>query len=202
MDEDEAALVELSSTKEQNTWRNAQIPSSVPSEPALDHEDLPSSDRWLSGTTPVQLNPAEVQKVIVEHIVKSEVASLIPSTSVVKLRPFSGRMSNPSNESDYDTWHCNVELFLDDPSVSDLQRVRRIMESILSPATDIKSLKPCASPRAYLNMVDSADGAIVDGDELFSKFMNTFQNDGEKASSYLQRLQVAPNKTVRGGGFK
>lgn len=205
VDEDEAALVELSSTKEQNASKmNAQSPSSVPNEPALDHDDLPRSDRRLSGTTShVQLNPAEVQKVIVEHIVKSEVASAIPSTAVVKLRPFSGRIPQPSNESDYDTWRCNVELLLDDPSVSDLQRVRRIMESLLPPATDIvKSLGPRASPRAYLNMLDSAYGAIEDGDELFSKFMNTFQNDGEKASSYLQRLQVALSKAVRGGGIK
>lgn len=47
------------------------------------------------------------------------------------------------------------------------------MESLLSPATDIvKSLGPHASPRAYINMLDSAYGAIKDGDELFSKFMN------------------------------
>lgn len=77
------------------------------------------------------------------------------------------------------------------------------MESLLPPATDIvKSLGPRASPRAYLNVLDAAYGAIDDGDELFSKFMNTFQNDGEKASSYLQRLQVALSKAVRGGGIK
>lgn len=69
----------------------------------------------------VQLNPAEEQKVIVEHIVKSEVAAEIPSTAVVKLHPFSRRILQPSNESDYDTWHCNVELLLDDPSMSDLK---------------------------------------------------------------------------------
>ncbi len=202
-DEEEVVLVKLSSPKEQHTSKvNAQILSSVPSEPALDREDIPSSDRQLSRTmSQVQLNPAEIQKVIVEHIVKSEVASAIPSTTVIKLRPFSGRI--PWYESDYDTWHCNVELLLDDPSVSDLQRVRRIMESVLPPATDIvKSLEPRASPRAYLNILDSSYGAIEVGDELFSKFMNTFQNDGEKASSYHQRLQVALSKAVRGGGIK
>ncbi len=204
-DEEEVVLVKLSFPKEQHTSKvNAQILSSVPSEPALDREDIPSSDRQLSRTmSQVQLNPAEIQKVIVEHIVKSEVASAIPSTTVIKHRPFSGRIPQPSNESDYDTWHCNVKLLLDDPSVFDLQRVRRIMESVLPPATDIvKSLEPRASPRAYLNMLDSAYGAIEVGDELFSKFMNTLQNDGEKASSYLQRLQVALSKAVRGGGIK
>ncbi len=111
---------------------NAQILSSDPSEPALDREDLPSSDRQSSRTmSQFQLNPAEIQKVIVEHLVKSEVASAIPSTTVIKLRPFSGRIPQPSNESDYDTWCCNVELLLDDPSVSDLQRVRRIMFYLL-----------------------------------------------------------------------
>ncbi len=97
MDEDEAVLVELSSTKEQNASKtNAQIPSSVSNEPALDDDELPRSDRQLSGTTShVQLNPAEVQKVIVEHIVKSEVASVIPSTTVIKLCLSRGEFFSP-----------------------------------------------------------------------------------------------------------
>lgn len=204
-EEDEPVLDELNSVREENVPNiNVQRPSSILNVPTLDQNDLPSSEKRLSGAmSHVQLNPAEVQKVIVEHIVKSEVAAAIPSTAVVKLRPFSGRIPQPNNESDYDTWRCNVELLFDDPSVSDLQRVRRIMESLLPPATDIvKSLGSRASPRAYLNMLDSAYGAIDDGDELFSKFMNTFQNEGEKASSYLQRLQVALSKAVRGGGIK
>lgn len=51
VDEDEAALVELSSTEEQNVSKtNVQSPGSVWNVLALYHDDLPRSDKWFSGT--------------------------------------------------------------------------------------------------------------------------------------------------------
>lgn len=104
VDEEEPVLDELNANKEQNT-STVQSPSSISNEQIPDIDGLHRSDKRLSGPmSHVQINPAEVQKVIVEHIVKSEVAAAIPSTTVVKLRPFSGRIPQPSHESDYDTW--------------------------------------------------------------------------------------------------
>lgn len=65
-------LDELNANKEQDTV-NVQSPSFIPNEEILYHDGLPRSDRRLSGPmSHVQINPAEVQKVIVEHIVKSD----------------------------------------------------------------------------------------------------------------------------------
>lgn len=135
--------------------------------------------------------PPEVQRVVVEHVVRNgEVAS--QSQAFTRISAFSGRSPCPMNESDYDTWRTSVELLLQDPTISDLNRSRRIIESLLPPAAGmIKPLGPTASPRAYLELIDSAFGPIEEGDELFARFLNTFQNAGEKPSSYLQRLQVA-----------
>lgn len=52
----------------------------------------------------------------------------------------------------------------------------------------------------YLEILDSACGTVKDGDDLFAKYLNTMQNNGEKPSVYLQRLQVILNTTLRRGG--
>ncbi len=82
------------------------------------------------------LNPPEVQRVVVEHIVKSvDAASNLHAP--FKLRYFSGKSPRPGNEVDYDMWHNSVELMLQDPSFSDLTRSRKILDSLLPPAADI-----------------------------------------------------------------
>nr|XP_023690093.1 zinc finger CCHC domain-containing protein 12-like [Paramormyrops kingsleyae] len=147
------------------------------------------------------INPPEIQRVIVEHIVKNEGGGS-QMHAPLRLRVFSGRGPRPSNEADYETWRTSVELLMQDPTLSDLQRSRRILDSLLSPASDvIKPLGPQALPAAYLNILDSAFGTVEDGDELFSRFLNTVQNVGEKPSLYCQRLQVALSKAVKGGSI-
>uniref|UniRef100_A0A3P8SMC1 CCHC-type domain-containing protein n=1 Tax=Amphiprion percula TaxID=161767 RepID=A0A3P8SMC1_AMPPE len=145
------------------------------------------------------LHPPKVQRYVVEHIVKSDDSAMNSSTQ--RLRAFSGRSPRPQTESDYDTWRSGVELLLQDPAVSDLQRSRKIFDSLLPPAADmVKHLRPDTSPTVYLQTLDSAYGTVQDGDELYAKFMDTFQDAGEKSSSYLQRLQVALNLAVKRGG--
>ena len=41
---------------------------------------------------------------------------------------------------------------------------------------------------------------MADGDECFAKFLSTLQNNGEKPSEYLHRLQVVLNTAVKRGG--
>ncbi len=58
-----------------------------------------------------------------------------------------------------------------------------------------------ASPHEYLALLDSAYGVTDDGDELFTKFLNTNQDSGEKPSSYLQCLQSILSKVIKRGGM-
>lgn len=146
------------------------------------------------------LSPPEVQRVVVEHIVKRD-DSALQMQSALRLRAFSGKVPRPSHEPDYETWRSSVDLILSDPSISDLQRSRRILESILPPAADVvRHLSPNSLPTDYLYLLDSAYGAVQDGDELYAKFLDTFQDAGEKPSAYLQRLQVSLNLAVKRGG--
>lgn len=143
------------------------------------------------------LNPPDVQQYVVQHIIKND-DHLVNFTQ--RLRPFSGRSPRPQTESDYDIWRSGVELLLKDPAVSDLQRPRRVVDSLLPPAADmIKHLGPDTPPSVYLQTLDSAYGTVQDGDELYAKFMDTFQDAGERPSSYLQRLQVALMQAMKRG---
>lgn len=147
------------------------------------------------------VNPPTVQRVVVEHVMRAnEVMS--PMHSSFRLRPFSGKIPRPNSELDYDTWRANVDLLLTDSSMSDLHRTRKILDSLLPPATDvIKHVNPQALPSVYLQLLDSVYGSVEDGDELLAKFMGTLQNNDEKPSDYLNRLQVALSAVVRRGGI-
>lgn len=157
---------------------------------------FPSAER--RSLTPGDLDPPEVQRYVVEHVVRSSDTSLHASH---RLRPFSGKVPRSNHEMDYDTWRSGVELVLRDPSISDLQRSRLIRDSLLPPACDlVKHLSPDTLPNVYLQQLESAYGTVQDGEELYAKFMDTYQNHGEKPSEYLQRLQVALQHAVRRGG--
>ncbi|XP_035981631.1 uncharacterized protein LOC118556964 [Fundulus heteroclitus] len=153
-----------------------------------------------SATPLIDVNPPAVQRVVVEHVVRSNDNS--PQfTSPSRLRAFSGKSPRPSHEADYDTWRASVEILIRDPSVPDLHCTHRILDSLLPPASEmIKHLSPQSSPSTYLKLLDSAYGTVEDGDELYARFMSTFQNDGELPSVFLQRLHTALSKTMRRGG--
>lgn len=148
----------------------------------------------------IDVNPQSIQRVVVEHMVRSSESSSHLATPG-RLRAFSGKCPRPNNEADYDTWHTSVEVLIKDPSVSKSHCAHRILDSLLPPASEmIKHLGPQAEPSAYLELLDSAYGAVEDGDELYARFMSTLQNDGEKPSAFLQRLHVALSTTMKRGG--
>ncbi|XP_041844922.1 zinc finger CCHC domain-containing protein 12 [Melanotaenia boesemani] len=169
----------------------------------LTNPSVPPAPPVLAGgfTQPViDVNPPSVQRVVVEHVVRNS-ENLPQSIAPGRLRAFSGRSVRPNNEADYDTWRASVEVLIKDPSVSDLHCAHRILDSLLPPASEmIKHLGPHASPSTYLKLLDSAYGAVEDGDELYARFMNTLQNEGEKPSAFLQRLYTALSTTMRRGG--
>lgn len=147
------------------------------------------------------INPPEVQRIVVEHIVRKDDLSA-QSISSLKLRTFSGKIPKPGSEADYDSWRSHIELLLADPSLSALYVARRISESLLPPAADlVKGFGPNALPIDFLHVLDSAFGTVEDGEELFARFLNTLQNHGELPSAYLQRLHLALSTVEKRGGI-
>ncbi|XP_075306240.1 zinc finger CCHC domain-containing protein 18-like [Odontesthes bonariensis] len=156
----------------------------------------PTSPPLLNEST---INPPQIQKVIVEHFIRSDATP--SSFSQSRVRTFSGRLPKPNGEVDYDAWRTQIDLLLNDVSLSNSQKVRRILESLLSPAADIvKPLGTNALPDAYLTQLESAFGVVEDGEELFATFLGSNQNSGEKPSVYLNRLQTLLTKAISRGG--
>nr|XP_054600512.1 zinc finger CCHC domain-containing protein 12-like [Nothobranchius furzeri] len=152
--------------------------------------------------TATDINPPEIQKIVVEHVVKN-VGKISSTHAALRIRAFSGKTPRPYSEADYETWRSHVNLMIDDSSLSQLDKTRKILESLLSPASDvIRPLGPEATPADYIELLDSAFGAVEDGEELLVRFMNTLQDHGEKPSTYLHRLQVALSLAVRRGGLE
>lgn len=197
----ELPITESAALPEPSVKQSIQSPSATDAARSATepHNDPSDSMRpeYRQSTSSIDVNPPEVQRYVVEHIVKNEENAVYHQ----RLRVFSGRLPRPAHEADYDTWWSGVELLLKDPSVSDLHRSRRIVESLLPPAADmVKQLSSSILPSVYLSTLDSAYATVQDGDELFAKFMDTFQDSGEKPSAYLQRLQVVLNSAMKRGG--
>ncbi|KAK7912872.1 hypothetical protein WMY93_013083 [Mugilogobius chulae] len=153
------------------------------------------------GFSQADLNPPQIQRMVVEHIVRAEELSS-HSIPTLRLRSFSGKVPKPPHEADYESWRAHVELLLADVNLPPLHVTRKIVESLLSPAADVvKGLKPDTLPSIYLRVLDSAYSTVQDGEELFAQFLNTLQDHGEKPSSYLQRLLLTLNTAVKRGGI-
>lgn len=193
---------------------SAHSPPYMTDEPTSDHNHevsgtipprnlfYPPPSSIPSNSEPVSesmFNPPHIQKVVVEHIMRSE--SLPPSYSQSKIRTFSGRLPKPNGEVDYDAWRTQVELLLCDHSLSENLKVRRVLEILLSPAADIvKSLGTSAPLQLYLEQLEAAFGVVEDGEELFATFLSSNQNSGEKPSTYLNWLQGLLTKAISRGG--
>lgn len=83
----------------------------------------PKGDSSL--TIPV---PADVQRVVVEHIVKHDSHSYAPT--VKEPRPFSGNFPKLPSEVDYSVWRLRAKQVLNDSTLSEGQQ-RRTVHSIL-----------------------------------------------------------------------
>lgn len=69
----------------------------------------------------------------------------------------------------------------------DLHKSRKIVDSLLPPVVDlVRHLSLDIAPTNYRQTLESVFGTVQDGEELFAKFMDTYQNAGESPSAYLQ----------------
>lgn len=161
--------------------------------------DISVADRMSLNLPTSALNPPGIQRVVMEHVVKTSDA-MTPSHAF-RLKAFSGRSPRPSTEPDFDTWRASVDFLLNDVSLSDLHKTRRILDSLLPPASDVvRHVGPDSSPAQCLELLESVYGSVEDGDELLVKFISALQDQGEKPSTYLHRLHVMLSATIRRGG--
>lgn len=104
------------------------------------------------------LNGQDFQRITVEHVNKNKASAL--SVGSMQLRSFSGRVPKPPGEVDFETWCQFVELMFQD-GLSTIMRRRMILESLLSPASDIvRQLGSNSSTPDYVRLLQSAYGNL------------------------------------------
>lgn len=109
-----------------------------------------------------------------------------------KLRLFSGMKPTPAGEEEYDAWIAQATQMIDEWKCADSTKKQRIVESLKGPAADVvmflKVGNPSATARDYLVALETAYGTTESGQDLMVKFKCTYQDEGEKLSHYLYRL--------------
>lgn len=122
-----------------------------------------------------------------------------------KLRLFSGLKPVPPGEEEYDAWMEQATQMVSEWQCTDAAKRQRIVESLRGPAADIvrflKVGNPSATATEYLCALDTAYGSTESGADLMATFRHTFQDDGEKLSAYLYRLDKLLHRALLKGGI-
>ncbi|KAL6461075.1 hypothetical protein MHYP_G00310410 [Metynnis hypsauchen] len=156
--------------------------------------------KGTQGTSPVLAVPAEVQRVVVEHIVKH--GSELHGPTQRKLRVFSGNLPKPSNEVEFGIWRLHARQVINDASLSANQQRQILIDSLLPPALNVAlCVGDSASPNQYIQELENAYGSVTDGEELYIQFLETHQSSGEKASDYLRRLHTVLQEVIERKGI-
>lgn len=81
-----------------------------------------NSEGRASSLSVSDMNPPEIQKVMVEHIVRREAVSPHLQSPVRKelSRGSPERVPDPITKSDYDPWRSHIQLLLNDPNMPPL----------------------------------------------------------------------------------
>lgn len=123
-----------------------------------------------------------------------------------KLRLFSGLKPVPSGEEEYDAWMEQATQMISEWQCSDAAKKQRIVESLKGPAADIvrflKVSDPSATATDYLVALETAYGTTESGPDLMAKFRHTYQEDGEKLSAFLYRLDKLLHRALLKSGIE
>ncbi|XP_071477707.1 paraneoplastic antigen Ma3 homolog [Diadema antillarum] len=157
--------------------------------------DLSLDPPVSSQSNPEVTIPKAVQETIVKHVVTSS------SIQRRRLRLFSGRSPVPSGEFDFESWRRPAQQLVEDRDLSDSEKYNRIAESLLPPASDIIwALGKDVTAAECLEGLEKAYGSTTDGDELYLKFSECYQQEHEAAAEYLLRLQSHLSRALDAGG--
>lgn len=111
---------------------------------------------------------------MVEHVMKHdpEYQAHVPSTP--KLRMFSGHHPKPKGENDFITWQLFARQLLSDTSLTERNKRRHILDSLLPPPLNVAlGASTNAPPEVYVLELEKAYGSVTGGDELYIQFIET-----------------------------
>ncbi|XP_063797734.1 paraneoplastic antigen Ma1 homolog [Pseudophryne corroboree] len=122
-----------------------------------------------------------------------------------RLRIFSGTVPVPLGEETYESWKEAAVQQAEEWQCPDQIKRQRVVESLRGPAMGIiqaaRRSNPQATLETYFEALDYAYGTLEDVGDLTSRLHHTFQEPGEKLSTYLIRLDKLLYKIVEKGGI-
>ena len=156
---------------------------------------LPQTPQTNSINIPVVNDEANRQiSVQVEHIIRGD-------RDMSQLRPFSG--NRPRNgEVSFDEWSKQVEVLLDDDTVSNKHKKQRMLSSLHSLAVDLARSMGDIPPRQLFASLEGLYGTTCNGVKLLQEFFTLHIEPHEAASDYLQCLSVKLGSVQRKGGVQ
>ena len=128
----------------------------------------------------------------VEHIVRGACEH--------KIQPFSGS-SVKKGEVDFDEWSKQIELMIEDDSLSVTAKRQLLITSLHSPALDLARGMGQIPAEDILKQFTEMYASTRCGTSLLREFFDMSLNDGESLTDYLQRLRVKMNKVIEKGSL-
>ncbi|XP_006046634.1 paraneoplastic antigen Ma1 [Bubalus bubalis] len=145
--------------------------------------------------------PAEMLNYILDNVIKP----LIESIWYKKLTLFSGRDIPGPGEETFEPWLEHANEVIEEWQVSDIEKRRRLMESLRGPAADVirilKTNNPDITTAECLKALEQVFGSVESSRDVQVRFLNTYQNPGEKLSAYVIRLEPLLQKVVEKGAI-
>uniref|UniRef100_A0A3Q1EKH9 Uncharacterized protein n=1 Tax=Acanthochromis polyacanthus TaxID=80966 RepID=A0A3Q1EKH9_9TELE len=121
------------------------------------------------------------------------------------LHLFSGMQPVPVGEEQFDHWLEQARLMVEESECTDREKKHRLMESLKGPALEIvKAVRdsiPDANPAEFLEALDNAFRTAESGDDMYFAFRLMQQQQEEKLSDFLRRLERSLSKVVQRGGL-
>lgn len=120
-----------------------------------------------------------------------------------KLGVFSGRDPPGPGEEEFESWMFHTSQVMKTWQVSDVEKRRRLIESLRGPAFEIiRALKinnPFITVAECMETLETIFGVIDNPRSLQVKYLTTYQKTDEKLSAYVLRLEPLLQKLVQKG---
>lgn len=151
--------------------------------------------------TPGPEMPTEMLNYILDNVIQP----LVESIWYKKLTLFSGRDVPGPGEETFDSWLEHTNDVIEEWQVSDVEKRRRLIESLRGPAADLirilKTSNPAITTAECLKALEQVFGSVESSRDAQVRFLNTYQNPGEKLSAYVIRLEPLLQKVVEKGAI-
>ncbi|XP_025227924.1 zinc finger CCHC domain-containing protein 12 [Theropithecus gelada] len=128
---------------------------------------------------------------------------IMASVADRNMKLFSGRVVPAQGEETFENWLTQVNGVLPDWSMSEEEKLKRLMKTLRGPAREVMRVLQATNPNLsvadFLRAMKLVFGESESSVTAHGKFFNTLQAQGEKTSLYVIRLEVQLQNAIQAG---